>query len=87
MFFSIYFCSWGINIKFSWDYIIKLSNKENLSLNKNTICSIHKIVAKDETLIVGDFRNGNIGIVDTTQYECIEATLLNDLFVSDIRNN
>ncbi|OJT71553.1 hypothetical protein BM531_23355, partial [Clostridioides difficile] len=51
-----------LNIKSSWDYVIKLSNKENLSLNKDTICSIHKIVAKDEALIVGDFRNGNIGI-------------------------
>ncbi|MCC0706482.1 Fic family protein [Clostridioides sp. ES-S-0190-01] len=73
-----------LNIKSSWDYVIKLSNKENLSLNKDTICSIHKIVARDEALIVGDFRNGNIGIAGTTQYECIEVTLLNDLFVSDI---
>jgi len=73
-----------LNIKSSWDYVIKLSNKENINIDKDTICSIHKIIAKDEALIVGDFRNGAIGIAGTTNYKCIEASSLVDIFIKDI---
>lgn len=73
-----------LNIKDSWDFVIKLSTKENVEINKNTICEIHSIVAKDEALIVGDFRNGNIGIAGTTNYKCINATNLKDIFENDI---
>ena len=73
-----------LNIKASWDYIIKLSRNENIEINKTTICSIHNIVAKDEALIVGDFRNGNIGIAGTINYKCIEASDLASIFSNDI---
>ncbi|MGL6105111.1 Fic family protein [Romboutsia sp.] len=73
-----------LNIKASWDHMIGLSVKEDININKDTICSIHNIVAKDEALIVGDFRNGNIGIAGTTEYKCIDASKLNDTFENDI---
>lgn len=73
-----------LNIKASWDYMIELSAKEDININKDTICSIHNIVAKDEALIVGDFRNGNIGIAGTKDYKCIDASNLNDVFKNDI---
>lgn len=73
-----------LNIKASWDYMIKLSTKENLEINKGIICSIHNIVARDEALIVGDFRNGNIGIAGTTIYKCIDAEDLLKVFETDI---
>lgn len=72
-------------IKASWDYMINLSTKEEININKDIICSIHNIVAKDEALIVGDFRNGNIGMSGTTQYKCIESSQLNDVFENDIK--
>lgn len=73
-----------LNIKASWDYIIQLSRKDDIEINKSTLCSIHNIVAKDEALIVGDFRNGNIGIAGTINYKCINASDLALVFDNDI---
>lgn len=72
-------------IKASWDYMINLSTKEEININKYTICSIHNIVAKDGALIVGDFRNENIGMAGTTQHKGIESSQLNDVFENDIK--
>lgn len=72
-----------LNIKSSWDYVVNLSRRENMDINKEIICSIHKEVAKDEALIIGDFRNGNIGIAGTVKYKCINAEILDDIFHSD----
>lgn len=73
-----------LNIKSSWDYVVNLSRKISINLDKDVICSIHKKVAKDEALIVGDFRNGNIGIAGTVKYKCISAEKLDVLFTSDL---
>lgn len=73
-----------INIKNSWDYALNIAFKNNLEVNKSTICSIHNIVAKDEALIVGDFRNGNIGIAGTVKYKCIDANNLESVFNNDL---
>lgn len=72
-----------LNIKSSWDYAINLSRKNNLKLDKSIICDIHNKVAKDEALIVGDFRNGNIGIAGTQNYKCISADNLGNVFNND----
>ncbi|MGL6106114.1 Fic family protein [Romboutsia sp.] len=74
-----------LNIKESWDFILKLSTNEEIKINKDTICSIHNIVARDEALIVGDFRNGNIGIAGTVEYKCIDAKDLQEVFENDIK--
>lgn len=73
-----------LNIKFSWDYVVNLSKTKLLDLNKEIICDIHGKVAKDEALIVGNFRNGNIGIAGTVEYKCIDSLDLEGVFKSDI---
>ena len=39
---------------------------------------------KDEALIVGDFRKGNIGIAGTVEYKCINYEDLEEVFKADI---
>ena len=73
-----------LNIKSPWDYIVNLSRRDPFDLNKEVICDIHCKVAKDEALIVGDFRNGNIGIAGTVKYKCINSENLDKVFKSDI---
>lgn len=73
-----------LNIKSSWDYVVNLSRTNSLELNKEVICDIHSKVAKDEALIVGDFRKGNIGIAGTVEYKCINYEDLEEVFKADI---
>ena len=73
-----------LNIKLSWDYVVNLSRTNSLELNKEVICDIHGKVAKDEALIVGDFRKGNIGIAGTVEYKCINYEDLEEVFKADI---
>lgn len=74
-----------LNIKSSWDYVVNLSRTENSEITKDVLFDIYKKVAKDEALIVGGFRNGNIGIAGTVEYKCINATMLDDVFDQGIK--
>ena len=75
-----------LNIKLSWDYVVNLSRTNSLELNKEVICDIHSKVAKDEALIVGGFRKGNIGIAGTVEYKCINYEDLEEVFKAVILN-
>ena len=61
-----------------------MSRTNSLELNKEVICDIHGKVAKDEALIVGDFRKGNIGIAGTVEYKYINYEGLEEVFKADI---
>ena len=76
-----------LNIQKTWDYILSIIFKnEKIVIDKELICNIHHIVAKDEALIAGDFRNGNIGIAGTVKYKCIDSDDLEVVFNENIEN-
>ncbi len=49
----------------SWELLFNLLTSENFKVDKKTVCQLHSIVAKDEALTHGVFRNSNVFIAGT----------------------
>lgn len=54
-----------LRIRDGWSYVFKAVTKEVLNINKELFNTLNEIVAKDEALISGTFRNGQVRIGGT----------------------
>lgn len=80
-----------LRIRDGWNYIFECVNKEELILNKELFNLLNGIVAKDEALISGTFRNGQVRI-GGTEFLPPKAEELEDIFQEELmviieRNN
>lgn len=75
-----------IRIRDSWDFIFELSKNKAFTVvfANHFINKIHELVAKDEALVVGSFRNGNVGI-GGTEYKPPVPEELKKIFLSGIK--
>lgn len=54
-----------LNTAASWSLLLDKVKKQNFALNKENFLEIHAVVAKNEALLAGSFRDGEVGIGGT----------------------
>jgi len=77
-----------LRIKEGWSSLIERVEKGSFKLDKETVVELNAILAENEALSVGDFRDGQVGI-QGTEHEPPEEDKLNELFdelVNEIKN-
>ena len=62
-----------------WKHLIALVKTEDFALTRDIACSIQEIIAKDDTLEIGQFRSGGVGIASTS-YSPPPADTLDTVF-------
>jgi len=72
-----------LNHKESLGKLLSLVSIGNFSFEKKTICDLHSIVAREEALEWGAFRNGPVSIAGTS-HRPPEASLLNNIYSDGI---
>lgn len=68
-----------LRIKDGWSSLIERVEKGTFKLNKETVVELNAILAENEALSIGDFRNGQVGI-QGTEHEPPSEDKLNELF-------
>lgn len=74
-----------LNQNNSVDLLFSLLKEDLFTLDKNTLCSLHKKVAKEEALSWGLFRDANVNI-GGTEYLPPDHMLLNDIFFEGLQD-
>ncbi|WP_135079423.1 Fic family protein [Terasakiella sp. SH-1] len=74
-----------LNLDKAWKHTLDLIRDQRFELEKQTICEIHKLVAKEEALEWGQFRSGGVTI-SGTQYRPPEASKLDQIFEKGCEN-
>jgi len=73
-----------LNIKNAWMILLDLIKNNSFVPSKKTFHQINEVIAKDEALYSGTFRNGFIGIAGTKNYKAPDYEKLDDIFNSEI---
>jgi len=73
-----------LNQSRSIELLFKMIEKSTFVLNKDTVCALHKEVAKDEALSWGVFRTANVNI-GGTQYLPPQASHLDEIFKEGVK--
>jgi len=75
----------ALNQANAWRMLFELIEKNQFSITRETVCSLHGIAAKDDALEWGDFRSGGVTIAGTTYMPPPSASLpeLFEKMVSD----
>lgn len=71
------------NIRNGWDYLFEMVIKHSEAMDINIFNKFNGIVAKDEALISGTFRNGQVRIAGT-EFMPPKAEKLQDIFKSEL---
>lgn len=64
-----------LRIKDGWDSLIKKVEKGDFKLDKETAVELNSIIAKDEALTIGNFRDGQVTIQGTEHHPPQESDL------------
>lgn len=72
-----------LDIKDSWSFLFDTIRKGKFSIDKKMFNKLHSIVARNEALIVGDFRTGSVGIAGTN-YVPPAPKELNNIFDTEL---
>lgn len=73
-----------LNIKDSWELLFARIKAGSFTANKETMCSINGLIARDEALEWGIFRTGKVGIAGTTTYQAPAADQLDMIFQTEL---
>lgn len=76
-----------LNIAAGWSEIIMQVSRHIFTVDRNTFIHINTIIAKDEALEVGAFRNGQVGISGTEYSPPHPGTALDAAFTSMLNNH
>jgi len=68
-----------LNLKNSWHFIIKQVSNSEFKLTKDFFCGLHALVAKNEALSWGEFRDGAVSI-SGTDYKPPKHSMLDVLY-------
>ncbi|MBE6088970.1 filamentation induced by cAMP protein fic [Clostridium diolis] len=72
-----------LRIKEGWNLLFEMVRKDNITIGKELFNDFNKIIAKDEALICGQFRTGQVRIGGTDfmppQYDELEIIFANEL--------
>ena len=71
------------NLKNSLDLLVHLVKNSKFTVDKATFCKLHKIAAKEEALVWGEFRSSGVSIAGTS-FKQPPAESLSDKFNSGI---
>ena len=71
------------NIRNAWDFLFDIVKQNKLSINVDIFNKINYLVAKDEALISGEFRNGQVRIAGT-EFIPPKADELDDIFKNEL---
>lgn len=73
-----------LNLKSSWQYIMDMILGNSFELDMLLSNNLHSLIAKNEALIWGEFRDGNVSIAGTQNYICPKANELAEIFNNGI---
>lgn len=73
-----------LNIKNAWTNLLDAIKLDNFPVSKILFNKINELVAKDEALYAGRFRNGSVGIAGTEKYKSPDFNDLDNIFDSEI---
>ena len=73
-----------LNIKNAWTNLLDVIKSDNFFVSKILFNKINELVAKDEALYAGKFRNGSVGIAGTEKYKSPDFNNLDNIFDSEI---
>ncbi len=73
----------SLRLSRGWDEIIKQAKGNNFNLSKDNFIKINSIIALNEALEVGEFREFQVGVGD---YLPPKTTLLDGLFTNMVKN-
>lgn len=73
-----------LNIKNAWTNLLNEIKSDNFSVSKILFNKINELVAKDEALYAGKFRNGSVGIAGTEKYKSPAFNDLDNIFDSEL---
>jgi Fic family protein len=73
-----------LNIRDAWLTLFDDLKSGRFTPSKETFHKINRILAKDEAIYAGAFRNGSVSIAGTRNYKAPDHTKLDDIFDSEI---
>ena len=73
-----------LNIRDAWNFVFSCVRERRFTLDLETYCSLHALVARNEALEWGKFRTGNVGIAGTKEYKCPPAESLPAIFQEEL---
>lgn len=73
-----------LNIKDSWELLFARIKAGSFAVNKETMCEINGLIARDEALEWGVFRTGKVGIAGTTTYQAPPADQLDSILQTEL---
>lgn len=73
-----------LNIKKAWQTLLNDLKLDRFSVSKKSFNTINKLVANEEELYSGCFRNGSVGIAGTSKYSSPNFNELDKIFDSEL---
>jgi Fic family protein len=73
-----------LNIKNAWMILLDSVKDDNFVPSKRVFHQINEVIAKEEALYAGSFRNGNVNIAGTKNYKAPPTEELDNIFESEI---
>lgn len=73
-----------LNIKNAWDMLLSTLKSDKFEVTKDMFHKINGIIAREEALEWGKFRNGRVSIAGTKCYRAPNSDELDDIFDSEI---
>lgn len=74
-----------LNLSSSWEYLIQAVLKGTFTINIDFFCGLHHLVAQEEALTWGKFRNSQV-YISGTEYKPPLFSMLDKLFISLVKD-
>ncbi len=73
-----------LNIKNTWNMLLESIESNKFAVTKEMFNKVNGIIAREEAIEWGKFRNGKVSIAGTKKYEAPDFNELNNIFDSEI---
>lgn len=73
-----------LNIKEAWAFLLASIKTDSFSISKSFFNKLNGIIAKDEAILAGKFRNGSVGIAGTSTYQAPDFENLDEIFETEL---